>query len=249
VLCRIVAIQDPKPVVERAFIGESERDRGRFDARNAANSLQACGVEPVDGGASFVAGVLQRSLGGDDISRVEAGVEPVQIAECSQHQPRADQENQTQRHFGRDQCVSPPAAPRAGHTPPRLHQHRTDIQARGLQRGRQSEKEAGERRNPEHRHQHPPIQLDRMPQLEVFGPQALQPIDGECADAHAHGASAQRQQQALDQELPHDGRAAAAQRHARCNLAAAPARPRQQQPGDVHAADQQHHQKGSPGVQ
>jgi hypothetical protein len=75
-----------------------------------------------------------------------------------------------------------------------------------------------------------------MPQLEVFGPQALQPIDGECANADPHGASAQRQQQALYQELPHVGRAAAAQSHARGDFAVARARPRQQKPGDVHAA-------------
>ena len=82
-MLRIIAIQYPEPVVERPFVGQSQRHRRRFDAGYTADSLQAPGIQPVDGGAGLVAGVLQRDLGGDDVSRVEAGIEPIQIAEGS----------------------------------------------------------------------------------------------------------------------------------------------------------------------
>ena len=90
------------------------------------------------------------------------------------------------------------------------------------------------------------VELHGIAERKHVGAQLDERAQHAPADDEAERAAAERQQRALDQQLPDDGAPSAAERHARGDLARARARAREQQPGDVDAGDEQHEADGAP---
>ena len=183
------------------------------------------------------------------MTRVEARIEAVEPEQRAYRQPGGDQQHQAERDLGGDQRATGPGAAHAGDAAAGLVQHVAYVQAAGEQGGHKAEDQAGGNRDAQHNGEHARVQLDGVPELVLGRAQLLQPVEREAADADTHDATGERHQHALHQQLAHDGGARCAERHPRGDLAGARAGSRQQKPGDVYAANQQHHEDGGPGEQ
>ena len=132
-----------------------------------------------------------------------------------------------------------PAAARR-RSAPLFVQRLTNVEPRRLNRGNEAEHESG---NDRHRERRTASTGRSMPIAAARGrPVTVRHQQRHTPRRHQHTSETAeaRQNHALDDKLPHDAHAAAADRRSHGNLLLPAHRPREQQVGDVGARDQQH---------
>src|SRR5262249_38207104 len=151
--------------------------------------------------------VLERGLGADHVSGVEAGIESVEPGERAHEESRADQQDQAEGDFASDQSVARPAAARAGDATAAFDPDGAGMDAAGLNGGGEPERESGGHGDREHDEDDAKVEGDGVPGLDVGRAEVLEPGEGFHAYGDAEGATAERQQEALREELADDCRA------------------------------------------
>ena len=187
-----------------------------------------------------VSRLRQRDPHRQHAGRVEAEIDPLQRPQRPQHQSRADEEHDRERHLGDDQSVPEAGAPAAGRGVAASFLHRLGQirleQARGR---RDAEDDRGHERDADGEQQHAPV--DRR-SGDAGNARRVPPGEEPHADPgerQAGGGADAGEHQALGQQLAHDPGRPRAERGAHRHLALARFRAREQQVGDVGAGDQQ----------
>src|SRR5262245_10838415 len=175
----------------------------------------------------------------------------LQAREASDHQPRADQQRQRQRHFGHDQEAAPAHQDIRGDARSRaaLFERQRQIGLRRLshlQSRSQAEEDSCQQREQTSEAEHAAIYADllrghgvRREEIRRVVWDQSEQIDAPPRQQYAGPAAQQRQQQALDKQLPHDPETPCAQRHTDGKLPAPRRRARQLQIRHVDTGDQQ----------
>jgi hypothetical protein len=109
-----------------------------------------------------------------------------------------------------------------------------------VQRGEETEGEAGAKRGQARKHDHPLAQLERDQRSVVCGHDRRNQIERPCRDEQPGHGSERRKQNRLGQQLRDELPAVGADRQTHGHLRGAAGAADQQQVGDVRAGDQQH---------
>ena len=136
--------------------------------------------------------------------------------------------------------AGPPAVPRA---PSFITSARSAREARSA--GSEAEQKPGGERQGQREAQHARIDRGLGEPRHAAGPSARRPATPAQATSTPTRAAQQRQQQALDQQLPHEAPARRAERRADGDLAPPHRRAREQQVRHVRAGDEEHHADGA----
>jgi len=183
-----------------------------------------------------------RDIEDHHVLRTESPVEVMQVLQAADQQARADEQQQRHRHLRRDQraaqsllrCAARLAA--AGSL-----QRRRQIDPRRAQRRREAEADAGEHADRDEKHQDTQVGRQIEPDRRRTQPDhAEQGSHAPVGDADAGQRTERREHHALGEQLTHQPGAAAADRQAHADLAAARRGARQQQIRDVGARDHEH---------
>ncbi len=235
---------DARAHVQDPLVGQPERQRRRLDAGDRAKALEAAREHRLDAFVLFVARIFERRRDRDQIVRIEAGRQRLQVDERANQQAGANQQHHAQRHFGDDQQTPRPALRAAGD-----RRGCRPRRARPAHRGAWPESPAPVRRAPRSAAVSPSV-TDNTRASSATSPHgvsnksvavALRPASAAAPIARPAIPPHTGEHQAFDEQLAHDRASIAADREPRRNLARAPAGARQQQAGQVHAGDQQHH--------
>ncbi len=172
---------------------------------------------------------------------VEAEIDALQPPETLDQQRRADQQHQRERELADDEDAAQARRASGGAGPARrLAHHRLQLGVRALNRRRQAEEHAGHDRQGGREREHGRVDVDGLQSRQARRADLHEGVDAPDRDQQAERAAGRREQHALGQELPHQARAAGAQRAANGNLPLPDRRAREQQVRDVGAGDQQH---------
>ena len=174
------------------------------------------------------------------VARVEAGAHLLQGEEAPHQQARADEEDHRQGDLAEDQGVPHPVSGRAGSRPTASLQRAVRILARGLERGREPERQRRHQAGEGGERQHPAVDVDLAQPREVGRMQCAKQSQGSGRDHEAERATGHREQAALGEQLPDHRPSARAQRRPEGELAFPDRGPHQEQMGDVGAGDHQH---------
>ena len=167
------------------------------------------------------------------------GFTPEQVRDALDHQPGADEQHDRHGHVGGDQQPAREGGWRVRRLAPFAVERRLEVDARGAD-GRQESEEKRRRHRERHRKgQHASVELRVGEPRDRGRRQMNQQRNGDGADGDAERAAGDGQQSALDHELPHQPRAAGAERGAQREVALAPCNAREQQARHVGARDQQ----------
>ena len=227
----------PSAVVQRQRDGVP----GRLDPRHR---LQAIDELPLEGAAaSFrVALTGQVDPRGEDAADMVAGVDRRGILQRLDAESRRDQENHRERDLRHDESAAQPRPGRAAARDVCAFQRRHDIRARRLERRNEAEEKprcrGAPQREPEDAPVHTEVEIEREEQIPV-GEQAAEPAGHPAADDQPADAAGERERQAFREQLPDDAHAARAQRQPGRDLLLAGGGPRQEQPRDIGAGDEQ----------
>ena len=116
-----------------------------------------------------------------------------------------------------------------------------DVGLRHVQRRREAEDDAGAEADRREESKHPRVEGELDPiRLADVRDRRVEQADADDRQPEAEHAADDRQQQAFDQQLPHDAPTGRSQRDADRDFARAVGRSREEQVGDVCARDQQH---------
>ena len=178
------------------------------------------------------------------MAAVHSHVLPAQILERAQKQSGKCEQNQRERHLRDNQNLrqhSVRTCSRASCGPSARIQCTGDIGARAAHRRgnpkQNSRHNAGSKRKQQH------VRIRRCGESSMRGPSVDEMNDRACGpegQAQSQPAAGQRQQQRLNQNLPHNSAAARAQREPCAELSFARCRFRQEQIRKIGACNQQH---------
>ena len=189
----------------------------------------------------------------DDVGRVVAAIDRDETDEAAQEQDRPHQQHQRQRHLGRGQHRPRPVGaqqPEAARGPcTALHEGAERLAPGQLAPGqlksrRGAEHQPDDHRQPQREGEHRAVEFNLVETHDVARYQRRHDAEQDGRDRQPQHAAAQAQQHALGQNLAHDPAPPGAQRRAERQRPPAGHTPRQQQPGDVDAGDQQHQRDG-----
>ena len=189
-----------------------------------------------------VAGQAQGDGDRCDLPRRKAGLDAAGHEQVPRQETRHDEQHEADGDLQRHQCLAQAPTPTSNRPPEtasgELAQH---ARPRTGPRRHQSGRDAGSQRYGDRQREHPTVQRqierDGNQQRHAHGAKSLQEAPGQ-SDAAGH--TQQRQHQALDEQLPQQTSPARPDRETQTDLPPPRRRPRQQEPRDVRAGDQQH---------
>ena len=149
--------------------------------------------------------LIDRQTCRQDIRRIESGIDVEQLEETAHQQPRSDQQHECERDFCDDE--------NAAHAPTRAARRRAvsaflqradQVRVRGLRCWRNAEQQACHDGNGQREQQdgriHPDVHRGRQ---RVRRNQRLDPFHHRVTNADSHDATAHRDHDVLDQQLPY----------------------------------------------
>ena len=175
------------------------------------------------------------------VSIVEARIDPHQLHEAADEQPRANQQHDRQRDFCDDQQAAQALATcTRGAGPSAVLERARQVGTRRLQRRNDPEEETGHQGRCHGRREHAQVEADRGDAREAGGQPGANRLDAEIREQDAERRATQGEHHPFDEQRAHQPPPARTERRPDSHLAAADRRPRQHQVGDVGARDQQH---------
>ncbi len=224
--------------------GQVAHLRRAAHARQRRRATQQLVVE--GGGLHGVCRARGRKLEGhrQEVLSPEAGVDREHAREALHQQPRAHEEHERERDLGDDEQVAHAArATRAGAARALLHRL-LQVGARGRERGREAEDDAGQKRQAEGEEEYVRVereltQVGHARELRR-GYQRDEQVGAPQREHEPRAAAHEREQHALRQKLTHHAPARSAERRPQRDLFAPRRRAREQEVGDVGAGDQKH---------
>ena len=237
--------RDRRAIFRRHVVGKSPlaewigRRRGdRLDSRNGRQPcnrfLEECLALRL---RVLTLGEIERH--GQHVGRVEADIDARQPREAAHQQERCDEQQHRQRHLHADERVGPPTAARRGATP-RRPKRGLKIRARRMERRRQPEANRREQRHAARDCEGAAIHVRAPAERQKIRQKRRQGVECPRRGEHSESPADSREQDALGHELAHQAAALGTKRHADAHLPLTARRARDQQAGDVCAA--QYHQ-------
>ena len=212
---------------------------GSGDARLRAQAVQQGDEEPRRALGVGVRGRRQRDRRREQAIRPETGVHRQQVPEAARRQPRAEQEDDGQRHLGSHQRTADAAVCRgSGRTLFRVDGRRSG--SRAAQRRQRPDHHGDERDGGSQEQQHRPVERDRVETRQALRPQRHQEHRGRVRAHNADGAAGHGDEGAFRHRYREQPPPAGPERGAQGELVLAALTPRQEQVGDVRAGDEQH---------
>ena len=92
--------------VERAFVGQSQSDGGRFTPGMRCMASTLVAHEPAERGRIVVTGVVEGGFGGHDAVGIEAGRQGFKMDERTNEQARAGEQNDSECDFTGNQGLA-----------------------------------------------------------------------------------------------------------------------------------------------
>ena len=217
--------------------------RGRARKLHAGKRGQAIDQAHDVGGSVRLFGIggrRQRDREGQHAFGVKAGIRLDQRDETARQQAGGDQQGGGDRDLRDHQAVPQPRRVTSGARAAAAVAHQAlHVGARGVQRGNQSEdqrRRAGERGR---ERQDAPVEMNHVQARKVLRHQSGEHARADDRERESEHAAEHGQQETFRQDLADQAARARAEREADGHLAAADDRAREQQAGDVRAANQQ----------
>src|SRR5262245_46063065 len=164
----------------------------------------------------------------------------LQVAQRSQEQSRADQEQQRERHLRDDQRFADQGTRMAGGAPAGVFERGRQVNARRAPRGDKPEQQPGQDRNGKRKREHaqvqPGLQRRHFPPRKT---QLQQQVSAPEREEQTKRPTRHRQQRAFGEQLSHKSETSRAQRQPHGDFFLSLRRARQQQVGYIDARDQQ----------
>ena len=218
------------------------RERHRGHARDGCDPVHHGPVHPHHRRVFLHLSLRDEHAEGLQLLRLgESGRYVAQRRERADHQARADQQHQRERHLGDDERVARAMTlPAGAGGASAAAKRRFDPWTRIFEHRNRAKQQARCQRQRQREQQHRAVDGDLVDPRDVAGRERHQ--HSQRADGHAEpgGAAKQTEHEALDQQLARDLRASGAQRRPDGQLLLARLGPNQQQVGDVGAGDQHH---------
>jgi hypothetical protein len=217
------------------------RNRGGGDLGPAAEARQQLLIELV-GRRALVPMDTDIHLAGDHPLGAEAGIDVERMLKRSDEETGRRQQNDGRRDLRDDECAAEPRSSLAGLNAARLERAREIDRRRVKTRHDARNERRAENDNADNREDGPiHAECDRHWNAErpIEIQKTRQPHRHECSDDAARGA----QDQAFDDELPHETGAAGADRHARRHLTRASGRAREEHARGVRRGDHEHQER------
>ena len=187
----------------------------------------------------------QREIDGEHAARRVAEIDRLQCQQAARHEPGAERQHHRQGDLTDDERAPQPrmagAHERAGAL---LHRGR-EVDAANLKRGSNPEEQPGGDGRHQGKRQHRGVDGDAIEQQDVAGNEAGNRLGDPVGNGDADDRAAEREQQAFGEQLSRDAETRAAEREANADLLLPRETSRQQQAGDVAAADQQQAEDGA----
>ena len=219
-------------------IGSEKASAALVTPGSAANAGQQVGVEPQAArlGPLFAG---QRESHGEQMVRLETGLDARDLAERAHHQARAGEQHERQRHFDDHEAAA--QTMRAGRCAGRAaaRQRRLTANAGRLKRGKGAEDDAADGGRGEREETGGRIDSHFVEARGALGRDRDQDAQEPDGQHHAQHAADGRHQRALGQHLQRQAQASAAERGADGELVLARGAARDQQIGDVDAGHEQ----------
>ena len=192
---------------------QRDRLRRRDDAGQRVQARQQRLEEPLLFGGSLVGAARKRQPGDQNVVGVEPEVDALKSIEASHQQSRADQQHQRQRDLDHDERVPQPAAAEARpYTFAGALQRLDDVAPGGLRGGGQAEEQHGDDGRAQAEEQHRQIQADvRLAGNHPVRDHRDQGLEAGPGEEAAERRAADREVDALDQQLPDQTAAAGAE--------------------------------------
>jgi hypothetical protein len=209
-------------------IGQGRRRQARSRVQRRLKTIQK---------ARIVLGLQEESRG--HVPRIEPRLNPLDRPQTADQQPGQDHQHEGAGDLGRDKQVLERMATASD-------QFRGLALAKELDGRRQTEKQAAQQRQGKTVEQQPPVERHQRQKLLAGNGHPRQQRHGEIRHEQPGRAAQRAQQQTLDQELADDLPARRAHREPDGDLSPAARGAGQQQPGDVGAAGEKHHQRRRP---
>ncbi len=243
---RILAPLDAEPPVGPSAERDVADQGCGLDARERLRALTHLAEE---GGLLLrlrVAAGRQEEIAADHALGVETLVDGEQPVEAAQEQAGADEQGERERHLGHDERAAQALAGRPAGGPARaFFHHLGQVRPRGAQRREEAEEQPREEGQGQRETQD--LRIDRGLGEPRHAARAERAQTRHAGPGHEHTAAAanERQQQALDQQLPHEAPARRAERRPDGDLPPPHRRAREQQVRHVGARDEEHHGHGA----
>src|SRR5262249_31290777 len=145
---------------------QRQRDDGAgdFHAGQRVHSFYQLMVK--GGDAAAVIGSWRIDAQRQRVVGIEAQPDLLQTQKAAHHQPRACQQDQSERYLRHDQQAPQPIAASARYAAPALFERLYQINTRGLPRGRRAEDQARQQRDGERERQHAAVQVEFHPERQ-----------------------------------------------------------------------------------
>ena len=223
-------------------------DRTRLDGPHMAQALFELSIQPRARLGARVFRQRQRHPHRQEMGRVDAQVRLIEHEEAPHHESGARQEDQRQDHFDNDEGARPAAGahPAASAAAASLFQDLVHVGFGDMQRRREPEEHSGPEADGGKEREHDLVHRERHPvRLADAGGGHIEQSHAPRRQAETQNAAQDREQHALDEQLPDDAPAAGAQGDTHRDFARSLGGTRQQQIGHVRARDQQHERDGA----
>ena len=226
--------------------GKAGRRGGGEDAGQRPDAVQRLGEELLLGLAFLERADTHGDPDVEHVPRIEAEVRGLQLDEASHQQSGTGQEHQRHRDLSDHERAAQAPPPEASASAlPRVLQGLDQIGVRRLQGGREAEDDRCTCREQQAEGQHRPVQSNqRFTRDETLGDGVDHQRDAELCEQAPDPQAENREQQALDEQLPHQPCSRGAERGAQCHLALASGGAAEEHVGDVGTGDEQQQPDG-----
>ena len=188
----------------------------------------------------------ERDARGEHTFALESRMHAAEGVEALEHEPGADEQDGRERDLGDDESLPQRLRSRAGATRPgAVLQGLLDVGPRAGECRREAAEPRGQDRDERREAQDGGTDLDERKGREVGRAESDEQGHAPARDEQAHGATDEREEQVLRQELREDPRAARPEGRADRHLPHARGAPGEEEPGHVGAGDEEHEPDGA----
>src|SRR6267142_419651 len=229
---------------------DTTRCGGTDNAGYGANTFHTFANDLLDNRGLQKSRSRQRHPHGQNVRRVEAGLDGTQRNLRANEQCRSHEQNHSERNLGDDQQRANLVMSKAGaRASAALFETRIQVGARTLKRGNQAKQDSCPERDKHGKTDDPPVQAHHHAVFsnpgKTRGVDRQQRSNAQNTEDQSQGTSGQRQQNALRQQLAHDPSPACAHGRSDGNLAFSAGSADQQKVRDIRARDQQNEADGA----
>ena len=171
----------------------------------------------------------------------KSGYNAEQCLKRTDHQSRADQKHQRQRHLHDDQRIARPLTFPARARAARSAGERLAALGGVFHGGKQTKEDAGNNRDDDSKDHHPGIERDVLDARQCRRRRADNHREPAIGEGHSQNAAGEREHQTLDQHFPRDVPSSGAQCRPHRKFVSPAFGSHQHEIGDVGTRDQQHH--------